>query len=144
MEEKKKMSSRTKKLLIIAIATVLILFIGYKATDFITVGRYEKTNLVINNNNVTVNLKNDLLIKDNQIYISKTDLANFFDNYIYEDTDNNQIITTYNTKIATVSLKNNNMTVNGSNKVTKAHAIRENNTVYLPIKELKDVYGINV
>ena len=58
------------------------------------------TNLVINNRNVTENLKKDILIENGEIYISKQDLGNFFDKYIYEDQETEQVITTYNKKIA--------------------------------------------
>ena len=46
----------------------------------------------------------------------KQDLGNFFDKYIYEDTQNNQIITTYDTKIAAISLDENKISINGVSK----------------------------
>ena len=101
-------------------------------------------NLVINNRNVTSNLKKDVLIQDDEIYISKQDLGNFFDKYIYEDTQNNQIITTYDTKIATISLDENKMSINGVNKKIYTKTITKDDTIYLPIKELEDVYGIEI
>ena len=64
-------------------------------------------NLVINNKNVTSNLKKDILIDGDNIYLSKQDLGNFFDKYIYEDKENNNIVTTYNNKIASISLEKN-------------------------------------
>lgn len=141
IEKKKK---RIIKTFISIIAIIVICIIGYKANDYIIFDKNKKTNLVLNNRNVTTYLKKDILIKENEIYISKQDLGNFFDKYIYEDTKNNQIITTYNTKIATLSLEENKMTINGSNKNTYLHPIKENDTIYIPIEELKDVYGIEI
>ena len=132
------------KAIIIAIAIVLIGIILYKVNDYIIWDKNQNINLVINNKNVTSNLKKDILIQDGEIYISKQDLGNFFDKYIYEDKDNNQIITTYNTKVAAVSLKENKININGANKNTYTHAIKKDEVIYIPIEELKDVYGIEI
>lgn len=143
--ENKTNNKKTVKTVILAIILIIvILIIGYKANDYIILGKNKTINLVINNRNVTLNLKKDILIEEDEIYISKQDLGNFFDKYIYEDTKNNQIVTTYNTKIATISLEENKMTINGSNKETYSHAKQVNDTIYLPIQELKDVYGIEM
>ena len=103
-----------------------------------------KTNLIINNKNVTSNLKNDILIEDNIIYLSKPDIANFFDKYIYEEKDTNQIITTYEKKIAAIGFEDNQITINGSDKDVYAHAIKKDDIVYLPISEMKDVYDVEI
>ena len=132
------------KAIIIAITIVLIGIILYKVNDYIIWDKNQNINLVINNKNVTSNLKKDILIQDGEIYISKQDLGNFFDKYIYEDKNNNQIITTYNTKVAAVSLKENKININGANKNTYAHAIKKDEVIYIPIEELEDVYGIEI
>lgn len=132
------------KIIIIIVAILLLGIIAYKMNDFIILGKNKTINLVINNKNVTSNLKKDILIKDNEIYLSKQDLGNFFDKYIYEDEENNQIITTYNTKTAAISLEKNTININGSNKDTFTHAIKQDGNVFIPIEELKDVYGIEI
>ncbi len=141
VEKKKK---RIIRAFIIVLTLIVISIIGYKANDYIILDKNKNINLVLNNRNVTSYLKKDILIKEDNIYISKQDLGNFFDKYIYEDERNNQIITTYDTKIAAISLEENRITINGSNKNSYAHAIKENGIVYIPIKELKDVYGIEI
>lgn len=145
IKENKTNNKKIVKAIILAIILIIaILIIGYKVNDYIILGKNKTINLVINNRNVTLNLKKDILIEEDEIYISKQDLGNFFDKYIYEDTKNNQIVTTYNTKIATMSLDENKMTINGSNKETYSHAKQVEDTIYLPIQELKDVYGIEI
>ena len=141
IERKKKI---IKKIFFTILSLIIIFIVAYKANDYIILGKNKTINLVINNKNVTLNLKKDILIEEDEIYISKQDLGNFFDKYIYEDVENNQIVTTYNTKIATISLEKNEMTINGSSKSTYTHAKELNNTIYLPIRELKDVYGIEI
>ena len=140
-------NQKKKRIVTIFIAIIAIIVLGIIAlivNDHVIVGKNKTTNLVINNRNVTEYLKNDILIRDGEIYISKDDLANFYDKYIYEDSENDQIVTTYEDKIATIGFNENQMNVNGSNISTYAHAIRENDVIYLPITELKNVYGIEI
>ena len=141
MEKKKKIITRT---FFTILATLVIMFVALIINDYIILDKNKKTNLVINNKNVTSNLKNDVLIEDNIIYLSKSDVANFFDKYIYNEKKSNQIITTYDKKIAEIGFEENTITINGSEKKIYAHAIKKENTEYLPISEMKDVYDIEI
>lgn len=141
IEKKKK---RIIKTFITIIVIILIGIIAYNINNHIILDKNKNINLVINNKNVTSNLKKEIIIENDNIYISKQDLGNFFDKYIYEDKENDNIVTTYNNKIATISLEENKMNVNGSNKNTYAHAENRNGTIYIPITELEDVYGIKI
>lgn len=135
---------KRKNFIFIIIGVILLGIIACVANNYIIVGKNKMTNLVINNRNVTENLKKDILIENGEIYISKQDLGNFFDKYIYEDQETEQVITTYNKKIAEISFDKNVVTINGVEKTTYAHAIKKDDTVYLPISELKDVYDIEI
>ena len=141
IEKKKK---RIIKTFITIIVIILIGIIAYNLNNHIILDKNKNINLVINNKNVTSNLKKEIIIENDNIYLSKQDLGNFFDKYIYEDKENDNIVTTYNNKIATISLEENKMNVNGSNKNTYAHAENRNGTIYIPITELEDVYGIEI
>ena len=135
---------KVTKALIIVVAIIIIGVILYQINNNIVFDKNKNINLVINNKNITSNLKKDIFIQDDEIYISKQDLGNFFDKYIYEDTQNNQIITTYDTKIAAISLDENKISINGVSKKTYAQTIKRDDAIYLPIKELEDVYGIEI
>ena len=141
IEKKKK---RIIKTFITIIVIILVGIIAYNINNHIILDKNKNINLVINNKNVTSNLKKEIIIENDNIYLSKQDLGNFFDKYIYEDKENDNIVTTYNNKIATISLEENKMNVNGSNKNTYAHAENRNGTIYIPITELEDVYGIEI
>ena len=143
-EEIEKKKKRIIKAFITIVSIVVILIIAMIANDFIILDHNKTTNLVINNKNVTGNLKNEVLIEDDIIYLSEADIANFFDKYIYEDEENNQMITTYEKKIATIGFEKNTININGSDKKIYAHAIKKDETVYLPISEMKDVYDIEI
>lgn len=143
-EEVEKKKKTIIRIFIAIIAIVIICIAGYIANDYIILGKNKTTNLVINNTNVTGNLKQDVFIDGDNIYLSKQDLSNFFDKYIYEDEENNKIITTYEDKIATIGFDENEIEINGSTVSTYAHAIEKDDSIFIPITELKDVYGIEI
>lgn len=141
IEKKKK---RIIKTFWIIVAIIVLVIAAFIANDFIIFDKNTKTNLVINNKNVTANLKNDVIIEDDVIYLSKQDIANFFDKYIYEEKENNEIITTYEKKIASIGFEENEVIINGSKKKISAHAIKKDDTIYLPFSEMSDVYDVEI
>lgn len=141
MEKKK---SVIVKVFITIFVIIVLAIIALIANDYIVLDNNKRTNLVINNKNVTSNLKNDVLIEDNIIYLSKQDIANFFDKYIYKDKETNQLITTYEKKIATIGFEEKKININGSEKNIYAHAIQKDNVEYLPISEMAEVYDIEI
>ena len=141
VERKKKIIIRT---FITIVALLVIFIIAMILNNFIILDNNKTTNLVINNRNVTSNLKNEILIEDDIIYLSESDIANFFDKYIYKDEETNKIITTYDKKIAEIVYDENVININGSDKGIYAHAIEKDGETYLPISEMTDVYDIEI
>ena len=141
IEKKKKMIIKVG---IIILAIIILFVIATIANNYIILDSNTTTNLVINNKNVTSDLRNDILQENGVIYLSEDDIANFFDKHIYLEEENNRIITTYNTKIAEVSLKENVMNINGADKTTSAHAIERDGVIYIPISEMTEVYDIEI
>ena len=139
-QKKKKVITRT---FFTMIAMIIIIFVALIVNDYIVLEN-KKTNLVINNKNVTSNLKNDILIEDNIIYLSKPYISNFFDQYIYYEKQTNQFLTTYYKNISTMGFEENTIIINGSEKRIYAHAIKKHEVDYLPISEMKDVYDIEI
>ena len=141
IEKKKKIIIRTG---IIILAIIILFIIVMIANNYIILDKNKTTNLVINNRNVTSNLKNEIIQEDGIIYLSEDDIANFFDKYIYIEEENNKIITTYDKKIAEVSTEENVININGADKTTSAHAIERDGIMYLPISEMTEVYDIEI
>ena len=141
VEKKKKVIIRTG---IVILALIVLFIIAMIANNYIILDNNKTTNLVINNNNVTSDLRNEIIQEDGIIYLSEDDIANFFDKYIYLEEENNKIITTYNKKIAEVSLEENVININGADKTTSAHAIERNGVIYIPISEMTEVYDIEI
>lgn len=126
-------------LLVIAVAILII------SPNFKKDPNEGKTNFIINNKNVTSSLKKDIFIDSNGVvYASKDDIANFFDGQIYYDKENEQVITTSDTKVAVLSLKDKIMKVNGAERKLLGTVLRKDGTLYIPISELNGVYNVEV
>ena len=70
------------KLVVTALFLISVVFVLKYAYNYVRNDITDKTNLVINNNNITTSLKKDILVEDGVVYISKEDIQNFFDPYI--------------------------------------------------------------
>lgn len=126
-------------LLVIAVAILMV------SPNFKKDPNEGKINFIINNNNVTIKLKKDVFIDSNGVvYASKEDIANFFDGQIYYDKENEQVITTSDTKVAVLSLKDKTMKVNGAERKILGTVVRKDGTLYIPISELNGVYNVEV
>ena len=143
-KEKRGKNKKAKKVINIVIGIVAFIIICLIANNYIVFDKNKTINLVINNKNVTSNLKNQVLIENNTIYLSQSDIENFFDKHIYKEDETNEIITTYGKKIAAIGFEKNSININGSDKEIYAHAIEKDGQVYLPISEMKDVYDVEI
>ena len=143
-KEKRVKNKKAKKVINIVIGIVAFIIICLIANNYIVFDKNKTINLVINNKNVTSNLKNQVLIENNTIYLSQNDIENFFDKHIYKEDETNEIITTYGKKIAAIGFEKNSININGSDKEIYAHAIEKDGQVYLPISEMKDVYDVEI
>lgn len=131
---------------VIIIFAIILIFIGMCIfiSNYLRNKPNSKTNLVINNNNVTARLKNDVIIENGVIYLSEQDIKNFFDKYIYEDEKYNSIITTSDKKLAVVPFDEKVIEINGSKKQISSTIKKESDKIYLPISEMDDVYDIEI
>lgn len=122
------------------IAVILMIAPDYTRNDIV-----DRTNLIINNNNITANLKKEIYIDSKGvIYLSKQDIANFFDSYIYYDEKYDQIITTSDTKVATLPIGKKEITINGVVENILGSATKKDDTYYLPFSEMEEVYHIEI
>lgn len=144
MKEKMKKDNVIKRIVIVLILLAVAAFILIKAQNYLKENTDETINLVINNNNVTERLKHEVKIKDGVIYLSMDDVENFFDKYIHIEEDTGEIVTTYESKIASIGFDANKITVNGSVKKIYASAIKEEEVIYLPMSEMTDVYNMEI
>lgn len=133
-----------KRTIIVVILLLLSAFILNKAKNYIIETSKNEINLIINNRNVTDNLKHQVINENGIIYVSMVDIENYFDRYIHIEDEINEIVTTYDKQIASIGFETNKLTLNGSTKKTQAHAITKEEVIYLPISEMQEVYGIEL
>ena len=142
--EEKVKSRILLKIVVVAIFLAVVFGILKITPNYINTEITNKANLVINNSNVTKDLKKDVIIRDGVIYIAKEDISNFFDPYIYYDEKYNQIITTSETQVASMQVGSNSIINNGSRVNISGTVIEENDTYYIPFSSLKDVYNVDI
>ena len=81
MKEKIKKTNKDKKNIIkriitIALCLIIAIFVLIKGENYLKDKKETKVNLIINNNNVTTRLKNEVKIEDGIIYLSVDDIKN--------------------------------------------------------------------
>lgn len=131
-----------KRILITGILVLFAVFVLNKAENYLREKSDNQINLILNNRNVTSNLKHEIIEEDGNVYLSLEDVKNYFDKYIYLEEEINEIVTTYDKQIATIGFETNKLTLNGSTKKIYAHAIKKDDITYLPIMEMKEVYNL--
>ena len=141
----KKESHWIRNIIVGIVGIVVVTFIWMVAPDYTRNDITDRINLIINNNNVTSSLKRDVFVDGKGvIYLSEQDIANFFDYYIEYDEDYNQMITTSDTKVATLPLGKKQMTVNGSLEDILGSLVEKDDTYYLPFSDMNDVYNVEI
>ncbi len=139
----------SKLILNIFIVIVFLVLVGgvfYLSPNYIREDYDGKTKVLINNNNVTLKMKNDVYIdENNNVFLSLADIRNYFDKYIEYDKENGDIVTTSEINIAKMSTKNNEITINGEEEELNSYAIEKNDTIYLPFSEISEkVYDVDL
>lgn len=140
--KEKKKSNLLKKIIIVILFITCVAIVINLAPNYIIDNLKDITKVFINNNNVTLSLEYEMIEENDVFYMSFEDIENFFDGDIYYDEDYNQIITTSETKVAAIKVKEKEMYVNGSKINLYETIIEKDDTYYLPISEMKDVYNI--
>lgn len=143
-EEEKVKGKWLYKFIVIALFVALVFFILKYAPNYVNTEIADKTNLVINNSNVTGDLKKDVFIENGVIYISMEDISNFFDPYVYYDEKYNQVITTSDNQITSMVVGENTMVNNGSSVSTSGTIMQKDDTYYVPFSSFKDTYNVEI
>ena len=148
MKEKNERNS-SKLIFNIFIVIVFLVLLGgvfYLSPNYIREDYDGKTKVLINNNNVTLKMKNDVYIdENNNVFLSLADVRNYFDKYIEYDKENGSIVTTSEINIAKMSTKDNKITINGQEEELNSSAIEKNETIYLPFSEISEkVYDVDL
>ncbi len=145
MSRKKKrnrVAHAIRRSLISLISLGIVAFLINIAPNYEKTGLEDKTNLIINNNNITKSLKSDIIIEDKVIYLSFDDVKNFFDEYLM--LDGSRIITTSNTKTALIPLEGNKIYENGSYTNINYKILQKDGQYYLPMNKFNLIYNYEI
>lgn len=132
------------RIIIVAIALLLLLFVIKIAPNYTKDEFADRINLIINNNNITRNVKSEIIIEDNTIYLSTDDVKNFFDEYLLVEKENERVITTSNTKTVVIPFNSNTIYVSGSNIDIGHKLLIKDDVIYMPMTDLTDIYNIEI
>lgn len=133
-----------RKIFIVAIFLAAVFFVLAYAPNYAYEEKVGEVTLIVNNQDITGDLKKPLIMEDGVIYLSKEDIQNFFDPYIYYDKKYQQIITGSDTKIASIVVGENKMNNNGSDIAIEGTILERNDTYYIPFSELNDIYHVKI
>ena len=123
--------------IVIAIFGIMGIFLNRK------VKVSENIKLIINYTDVTNFLKGEVFRDNNGvIYLSKEDIQNFYDEFIYYDKKYNQIITTSKDKILVIDLESNKKEINGVESDLKNKVVIKNDKYFIPFSELEEIYNV--
>lgn len=140
MEKKK--NNFIKNFFIVCVIMMIVIFILRVAPNYIK-KLNNKVNVIINYTDVTDSMKQEAYIDESgNLYLSKDDIKNFYDEYIYYDERYNQIITSSDTKLASLAIGQNEKTVNGEESLMNAEVKEIEGKFFIPFSELQDVYNV--
>lgn len=132
-------NTRLFKILRVVLLIAIIVIIFNIISGIIKNRTPEDMSLVIGENKI--DLTNELLIDENSnIYISKDDIANIYDPNIYFNEEEQTLITTYNKHVAKLVVGQSTMEVNSTQVAINGTLKYENEILYMPFLDLKDVY----
>ncbi len=89
-----------------------------------------------------VKLSAPIYVENSVLYMAQKDIQSIFDDTIYYNIENEELITTYNKHIAILHLNEKQMTVNDSKVPMQGELKQIDSQIYLPISDLEIVYDI--
>ena len=143
IKKKKKFKIRVKdpKRLLIFLCIIIILFLCIFARGKEKVKQKDYISLIVNNEDITSKLENEIIIKEGIEYLSFQDIKKCLDENICQEDKN--IITTSERKVTVLQLNKKKIEVNGSNVEISGSAFEtETGIIYLPISQMQNSYDI--
>lgn len=118
---------------------IIILIIVLKSNKIVDV-KYDKIQIILNNENITSNISKEIILENDKIYISLEDIRNYFDKTIYQEEGTGLIITTSDKKLACIKQDSDYITINSSKQNIQNAIIEKDGEKYLAISDLENVY----
>lgn len=136
-----KLKIKDPKRLLIFLLIIIILFLLLFARNKENIKQKSYISLIVNNEDMTSKLVNEIIIKDGIQYLSFEDVKKCLDENIFQEDKN--IITTSERKVTVLPLNKNKIEINGSSIEISGSAFKsEKGIIYLPISQMKNSYDI--
>ena len=143
IKKKKRLRLKIKdpKRLLIFLLIIIILFLLLFAKNKENIKQKSYISLIVNNEDMTSKLDNEIIIKDGIQYLSFEDVKKCLDENIFQEDKN--IITTSDRKVTVLALNKNKIEINGSSIEISGSAFKtEQGIIYLPISQMQNSYDI--
>lgn len=137
-QPKKLNKKRCIMTLIIVLAIIILIFsiIGKK-------DKYEDLTILLNNE--FIELSDEVIIdEDENIFFSKDDIQKIFDDTIYYNEAEKELITTHNTHVALLKVDEKYALINDENVELEGKLHEKNKEIYVPLNDIQNVYDIEV
>ena len=136
MRKKQKKLNKLKIRRCLIIGFVVIIFLLILICSNIIRKNKEYKNLSILLDDEFIKTKNDVVLEDDNIYFSKDDIQSIFDETIYYNEVEKELITTYNTHIALLKVDETYGLINDENIELKGNLKEISGKIYLPLTDL--------
>lgn len=142
--KKKKRSNKFLIRRILAILVIILLILGIRNAIYQFKNKSQTKQIRLLFNNELTKLSNPIYAENSVLYLSEEDVKNLFDDTIYYNKGDQELITTYNKHVAVLHLNENQMIVNDSVLGIYGSLKELDSKIYLPISDLGIVYDIEI
>lgn len=143
--KKKVLNKYAKRRRIAILAVVLVIALIIVLLNIFKVEAHKKPDKIsLMLNNEIVELEKEMYKEEENIYISKEDIVKLFDDTLYYNEAEKELITTYNTHIALLKVDETFMVLNDSNVELKGCLTEKDGIIYLPLTDLGIVYDLEI
>jgi len=146
IKKKKRKNPDSYKFIVVGLFFLGILLVFWKAPNYkMDLTPKQTVRLVYNTQELTPYLNKPIFLDEQgEMYLSLEDVKAIWDADIYFDTENNQVVTSTDKKLATMKMGEKQLVVNSSKVETYAELQEKDGTLYLPIQEFRDVYNLDI
>lgn len=142
-KSKKKLNKlRVRRCLIITFIIILFFIILLCININKKNNQYKKLSILLDEE--IIKTKDEAILENNNIYFSKDDIQSIFDETIYYNEVEKELITTYNTHIALLKVDESYGLINDENVELKGSLKEIGEKIYLPITDLGIVYDLDI
>ena len=140
--KKRKLNKLAIRRCIIVFLIIIIFLILISTIINKNKNKYKELTILLNNE--LLETTKEVIIEDNNIFFSKEDIKTIFDDTIYYNEAEKELITTYNTHVALLKVDEQYALINDQNVGLKGKLKEINDTIYLPLTDLESVYDIDL